>query len=106
LTNALAYYSEVSITDKKVLQNRPQDAGKVSLKIKDIGPGDEGAYCCTISNPYGHMTATLSVSPDVNRRHRGLSPGCCRATLQKRLRQQQRVQKLTNGDHRDESLTL
>jgi hypothetical protein len=53
----------------------------VSLTIRDIGPGDEGAYCCTIVNPYGHMTATLTVNPDLSR-PRCLSPGCCRATLQ------------------------
>jgi len=63
------------------------NCGKVSLKIIDLGPGDEGQFCCTISNDYGSCTATLTVNPDVNRlRHRGLSPTCCRRTFQKRIK--------------------
>ena len=78
-------------SNDKVDVHYDQNSGEVSLKIKNIGPGDEGAYSCTISNPYGHTTATLSVNPDVGRRRIGLSPGCCRATLQKKLQQQRSV---------------
>lgn len=54
-----------------------------------LGPGDEGQYSCTVSNDYGSVTATLNVNPDVNAlRHGGLSHGCCRASLQRKMKHQ------------------
>lgn len=41
-------------------------AGQVSLTIRQIGPGDEGQYGCTVKNPYGETTATLNVNPDTS----------------------------------------
>ena len=32
-------------------------SGEVALLIREIGPGDEGVYCCTASNAYGSVTA-------------------------------------------------
>ena len=82
----------------------------MNISTRDLGPGDEGAYCCILVNPYGETTATLSVNPDVNRlRHRGLSPGCCRATLEKRLRQQRLVNEaevVSKDEKHDKTITL
>ncbi len=52
-------------TDKCQLDYDPT-SGRVSLVIRDLGPGDEGQYCCTASNDYGSITATLSINPDIN----------------------------------------
>ena len=55
------------------------------------GPGDEGQYTCSVSNDYGSVTATLKVNPDVNAlRHGGLSHGCCRASLQRKVKNNQK----------------
>ena len=35
--------------------------GELSLTIRDLGPGDEGAYTCRVENPYGEVSATLKV---------------------------------------------
>jgi hypothetical protein len=98
------------VSSQKFETLHDKKSGRVTLKIRDLGPGDEGAYCCVLSNPYGQTTATLSVNPDINGlRHRGLSPGCCRATLEKRIRQQRMIneaKKVANEECRDESLTL
>ncbi len=68
------------------------ESGQITLTIRDLGPGDEGQYSCTASNDYGSLTATLNVNPDVNAlRHRGLSPGCCRASIQRKLRQREQM---------------
>ena len=37
-------------------------SGAVALLIREIGPGDEGVYCCTATNPYGSVTARLADS--------------------------------------------
>ncbi len=39
-------------------------SGEVALLIREIGPGDEGEYCCTASNAYGSVTAKLNVRPE------------------------------------------
>ncbi len=98
------------ISCEKYEVSSDRKSGKVTLKIRDLGPGDEGSYCCILTNPYGETTATLAVNPDVNRlRHRGLSPGCCRATLEKRIRQQRLIneaEKRSNDEKSDKSITL
>ena len=44
-----------------------------------------------MSNDYGSVTATLKVNPDVNAlRHGGLSHGCCRASLQRKVKNNQK----------------
>ncbi len=78
---------ELPSSEKYQLEYDPT-SGRISLLIRDLGPGDEGQYSCTASNDYGSVTATLSVNPDINNmKHRALSPGCCRASLQRRGRQ-------------------
>jgi hypothetical protein len=39
-------------------------SGEVGLLIREIGPGDEGEYCCTATNAYGSVTARLNVNPE------------------------------------------
>ena len=67
-------------------------SGQITLQIRDLGPGDEGQYSCTVSNDYGSVTATLNVNPDVNAlRHGGLShgsSGALRASLQRKMKHQ------------------
>ena len=62
-------------------------SGQITLQIRDLGPGDEGQYSCTVSNDYGSVTATLNVNPDINAvQHRVLSnPGGYRASLQRKM---------------------
>ncbi len=31
------------------------------MTIRQLGPGDEGAYTCVVENPYGEVSATLKV---------------------------------------------
>jgi len=66
-------------------------SGDVSLTIRNLGPGDEGEYCCTISNAYGSVSATLSVNPE---KSCNSSNDSLRATLQRQkvLREQQSKQ--------------
>jgi len=68
------------------------NSGQVVLVIRDLGPGDEGQYTCSVSNDYGSVTATLKVNPDVNAlRHGGLSHGFpCRASLQRKVKNNQK----------------
>jgi titin len=54
-----------STSEKYTLSYDPE-SGRVSLLIRNLGPGDEGTYACTVSNAYGSTTATLSVNPDGN----------------------------------------
>ena len=55
--------------------------------IKELGPGDEGTYSCTVFNAYGKTTATLSVNPDGQKENqKALScygSGSMRGTLQR-----------------------
>ena len=97
-------------SDKYELRHDPE-SGTVSLTIRNLGPGDEGQYCCTASNDYGSVSATLSVNAEVGRNSRAngdvphgkrcLSPGCSRATLQRQrvLREQQ----LKTGSDREQT---
>ena len=89
-------------SDKYQLYHEPS-SGMVCLVIQNLGPGDEGAYCCTASNPYGSVSATLAVNPDPGAGKdknqsvvRGcMDPDCSRATLQRQrvLREQQNSMK-------------
>ena len=77
---------------EKYQYNYDPKSGQILLRIKNLGPGDEGQYCCTVGNDYGNVTATLNVNPDVNAiKHRALmAPGCCRASLQRKMMQKQK----------------
>ena len=68
------------------------ESGQVNLTIRDLGPGDEGQYSCTVSNDYGSVTATLNVNPDVNKMSHGSYKALqqpCRASLQRKMRQRE-----------------
>ncbi len=45
----------------KHYQHFDPSSGRLSLTIRDLGPGDEGAYTCRVENPYGEVAATLKV---------------------------------------------
>ena len=82
----------LSASEKFVMSYDPE-SGNISLLIRDLGPGDEGQYSCTVSNPYGGTTATLSVNPDASNKV-GLNcynPNSSRGTLQRQqiMRQKQ-----------------
>ena len=75
-------------------------SGHITLLIQDIGPGDEGQYSCTVSNEYGSITANLNVNPDINGlNNRCLSPGCCRASLQRKMKQRVQHQEQNGHQH-------
>jgi len=38
--------------------------GRVTLMLSDVGPGDEGEYSCTATNPYGESTCILNLNPE------------------------------------------
>jgi hypothetical protein len=72
-------------SSEKYEWNYDAKSGQVSLMIRNLGPGDEGQYSCTVNNDYGSVTATLNVNPDINAMKTGpLSPGCLRASLQRK----------------------
>ena len=94
-----------SMTPDKYIPSYDPQTGQVSLRIKNLGPGDEGTYACTVSNAYGSTTATLSVNPEAQNKKTGkrcLSPGCSRATLQRQhvLKQMQNTSSPGNMDLR------
>ena len=73
-------------TEKHILSYEVE-TGRISLVIKELGPGDEGTYSCTVFNAYGKTTATLSVNPDGQKENqKALScygSGTMRGTLQR-----------------------
>ena len=74
----------LSSSDKFIL-SYDLDSGRISLLIRNLGPGDEGTYSCTVSNAYGNTTATLSVNPDGSNQQGSncFGPGSTRGTLQR-----------------------
>jgi len=76
--------SALESSEKHIL-SYDMDSGRISLLIRDLGPGDEGTYSCTVSNAYGKTTATLSVNPDGNNQRGSncFGPGSSRGTLQR-----------------------
>jgi len=58
--------------------------GEISLVIRHLGPGDEGNYTCTVSNPYGRVTTTLRIEPDMRGR-RAISPEAARRRINLQL---------------------
>ena len=96
----------LSTSDKYVLSYNTE-SGQVSLLIRNLGPGDEGTYSCTVSNAYGTTTATLSVNPDANNKTgpNCFGPGCTRATLQRQhvLKQMQSQGGSTIDNHSSDS---
>jgi len=57
--------------------------GRVTLMLSDVGPGDEGIYTCTASNPYGESTCSINLNPEKtqSRRKPTLPKGSCRTKL-------------------------
>ena len=85
---------------EKYILSYDQDSGRISLKIRNLGPGDEGTYSCTVSNPYGKTTATLSVNPDGQGGPNCFGPGSSRGTLQRQhVLKKMQMQGQQNGNH-------
>jgi len=85
-------------TSDKYQLYHEESSGTVCLVIQNLGPGDEGAYCCTASNPYGSVSATMSINPDMCPGKGGIpqpDPDSLRGTLQRQrvLREQQNTLK-------------
>ena len=83
-----------------------QQTGLVKFTIQNLGPGDEGNYCCTVKNDYGSVSATLTVKAEPGHKghvhgQRCLSPGCSRATLQRQriLKEQQALKTSPNQNN-------
>ncbi|XP_023347021.1 contactin-5 [Eurytemora carolleeae] len=59
--------------------------GRVTLMLSDVGPGDEGVYTCTASNPYGESSCTINLSAETkmtpSRPRPTLPKGSCRTNL-------------------------
>jgi len=53
----------LSKSSKYKLNFNPE-SGYVSLKIVDVGPGDEGVYSCCIVNPYSDCKVSLNMNPE------------------------------------------
>ena len=51
-------------SEKYELDHDPE-SGSVSLIIRNLGPGDEGQYCCSAGNAYGSVSVTLNISPEI-----------------------------------------
>ena len=93
---------DLSSSPEKFILSYDQDSGKISLVIRNLGPGDEGTYSCTVSNPYGKTTATLSVNPDGNNQSASncFGPGSSRGTLQRQhVLKKMQIQGQQNGNH-------
>ena len=93
---------DLSSSPEKFILSYDQDSGKISLVIRNLGPGDEGTYSCTVSNPYGKTTATLSVNPDGNNQSASncFGPGSSRGTLQRQhVLKKMQMQGQQNGNH-------
>lgn len=41
-----------------------ENTGEVSLLINQIGPGDEGEYCCTARNQFGEAICSVYIQPE------------------------------------------
>eukprot|EP00088_Acartia_fossae_P016290 TRINITY_DN19111_c0_g1_i1.p1 TRINITY_DN19111_c0_g1~~TRINITY_DN19111_c0_g1_i1.p1 ORF type:complete len:168 (-),score=16.29 TRINITY_DN19111_c0_g1_i1:82-585(-) len=63
--------------------------GRVTLMLSDVGPGDEGVYTCTASNPYGETSCSINLCAEGEKKEKKgwrrqkpvLPKGSCRTNL-------------------------